>query len=187
MDLVESHAYNFQKEVGYDLFSQCEEIARRLGARRPAKTGAGNAGSMRRINTSLSIHAINPPYQHTLITTHPINPFYQPIISTHAIHIHYQYQPTPLTHPYHPTLPLISSLSIQAPRYLPINTPSHPLLTHPINTLHQPTPLNPIYQFLLTHPFPPPSIPPLSIQAPRCLRRTPSTSRRSWRYTNASR
>ena len=29
-DIVESHAYNFREEVGYDLFKQCEEIADRL-------------------------------------------------------------------------------------------------------------------------------------------------------------
>ena len=29
-DIVESHAYNFKKEIGYDLFTQCEEIAEKL-------------------------------------------------------------------------------------------------------------------------------------------------------------
>ena len=28
-DIVESHAYNFNKEVGYDLFKRCDEIAKR--------------------------------------------------------------------------------------------------------------------------------------------------------------
>ena len=40
-DIVESHAYNFKKEVGYDLFKQCEEIADRLriAKPRPPRTG----------------------------------------------------------------------------------------------------------------------------------------------------
>jgi SpoVK/Ycf46/Vps4 family AAA+-type ATPase len=29
LDLIESHAFNFQKEIGYDLFGQCKAIARR--------------------------------------------------------------------------------------------------------------------------------------------------------------
>ena len=29
-DIVESHAYNFKKEIGYDLFAQCERIAEKL-------------------------------------------------------------------------------------------------------------------------------------------------------------
>jgi hypothetical protein len=41
-DIVESHAYNFKKEVGYDLFSQCEEIAERLHIARPIPPHAGS-------------------------------------------------------------------------------------------------------------------------------------------------
>jgi hypothetical protein len=40
-DIVESHAYNFKKEVGYDLFSQCEEIAERLHISQPIPPHAG--------------------------------------------------------------------------------------------------------------------------------------------------
>ena len=41
-DIVESHAYNFKKEVGYDLFSQCEEIADRLRVPRPVDPCLGD-------------------------------------------------------------------------------------------------------------------------------------------------
>lgn len=41
-DIVESHAYNFKKEVGYDLFAQCEEIAHRLLIHRPQPPRAGD-------------------------------------------------------------------------------------------------------------------------------------------------
>jgi hypothetical protein len=41
-DIVESHAYNFKKEVGYDLFAQCEEIAHRLHIQRPQAPRAGD-------------------------------------------------------------------------------------------------------------------------------------------------
>ena len=41
-DIVESHAYNFKKEVGYDLFNQCEEIADRLRIARPVPPKVGD-------------------------------------------------------------------------------------------------------------------------------------------------
>lgn len=41
-DIVESHAYNFKKEVGYDLFKQCEEIAERLRISRPVPPQNGD-------------------------------------------------------------------------------------------------------------------------------------------------
>ena len=44
-DIVESHAYNFKKEVGYDLFAQCEEIAHRLHIPRPRPPRAGDTMS----------------------------------------------------------------------------------------------------------------------------------------------
>lgn len=44
-DIVESHAYNFKKEVGYDLFAQCEEIAHRLRIPPPRSPRAGDSMS----------------------------------------------------------------------------------------------------------------------------------------------
>ena len=41
-DIVESHAYNFRKEVGYDLFKQCEEIADRLRIEKPIPPRTGD-------------------------------------------------------------------------------------------------------------------------------------------------
>ena len=41
-DIVESHAYNFKKEVGYDLFKQCEEIADRLRIAKPTPPRTGD-------------------------------------------------------------------------------------------------------------------------------------------------
>ena len=41
-DIVQSHAYNFKKEVGYDLFTQCDEIADRLRIPRPRPPRVGD-------------------------------------------------------------------------------------------------------------------------------------------------
>ena len=104
VDLVESHAYNFQKEVGYDLFAQCEEIARRLGARRPTKAAAGTSSGHASYPHYLPIYPINNSYQHTLSTYH-INPptlllnaSSHPNLSTHLLN-------PPLLPPSHPTSP----------------------------------------------------------------------------------
>ena len=41
-DIVESHAYNFKKEVGYDLFKRCDEIARRNKVKKLAPITSGD-------------------------------------------------------------------------------------------------------------------------------------------------
>jgi hypothetical protein len=41
-DIVESHAYNFKKEIGYDLFAQCEAIADKLHLHRSPSPRVGD-------------------------------------------------------------------------------------------------------------------------------------------------
>ena len=41
-DIVESHAYNFKKEIGYDLFAQCEGIAEKLYLHRSPSPRVGD-------------------------------------------------------------------------------------------------------------------------------------------------
>lgn len=41
-DIVESHAYNFKKEIGYDLFAQCEAIADKLHLNRSPSPRVGD-------------------------------------------------------------------------------------------------------------------------------------------------
>lgn len=41
VDIIESHAYNFKKEIGYDLFRRCEEACQRRGIPDPLPIVAG--------------------------------------------------------------------------------------------------------------------------------------------------
>lgn len=42
VDMIESHAYNFKKEIGYDLFRRCEEACERKGIPDPLPVIAGS-------------------------------------------------------------------------------------------------------------------------------------------------
>jgi len=42
VDMIESHAYNFKKEIGYDLFKRCEDACERRGLPEPLPIAAGS-------------------------------------------------------------------------------------------------------------------------------------------------